>query len=353
MTVLVSRGTAPVLQMATRTAVAGQSFDPQGASEMAKALLADDADDVDVAALLTALAIRGPQAVEVAALVRTIVAAAVAIPWDGEATADIVGTGGDGSGSINISTLAALVAAAAGATVAKAGNRAATSRCGSADLLEALKLPLQPGPDGLAMMLRTCRFTFVFTPALHPTVGRRTAVRRRLGFRTLFNLAGPLSNPVAAGARLIGTADPQDQEVLAEAAWLLGYQRTWVVRGDDGLDELSTTVPTQVWAVNCDGIESRRISPLELGVLPAGPDDLAGGDVMHNAAVAEALFDGKASQALIDAVAANAGVVLHLSGLADDLGIAVRVARTAIGDGRVRQLVDTARQALRGTDDAY
>ncbi|MGA4838095.1 anthranilate phosphoribosyltransferase [Streptomyces sp. G45] len=331
------------LRAATREAAAGRDLDDGLADATARALLTDRAGEQAAAALLTALARKGHAATEVAALVRAVLAAAPPVPWDGTATADLVGTGGDASQSVNLSTLAALVATAAGATVAKAGNRAATSACGSADLLERLGVPVDPGPAGIAASLRRHRFAFVYTPALHTTVGRWTRLRRRLGFRTLFNLSGPLSNPVAGGPRLIGVADPREQHVLAEAAGLLGHRRTWVVHGDDGLDEVSTAATTRVLAVTAHGVRPHTIDPAELPVRPARHTDLRGGDPARAAALAEALLAGAAPAALRDAVAANAAALLRLTGHAADLADGVRRAREALASGAARRLTHALR----------
>ncbi|MFD9906464.1 anthranilate phosphoribosyltransferase [Streptomyces sp. NPDC059063] len=335
------------LRAAAREAAAGRDLDGELAEVTARALLADGAGDAAAAALLTALARKGHAAGEVAALVRVVLAAAPHVPWDGTATADLVGTGGDGSGSVNLSTLAALVAVAGGATVAKAGNRATTSACGSADLLEALGVPIAPGPLGIAGSLLRHRFAFIHTPALHTAVGRWTRLRRRLGIRTLFNLSGPLSNPVADGPRLIGVADPREQDVLAEAAHLLGHRRTWVVRGGEGLDEVSTACPTRVLEVTGSGVRPSVIDPAELPVRPARVADLKGGDTARAAALAEALLSGTAPDALRDAVAANAGVLLRLTGHAADLVDGVGRARDALASGAALRLLDALRAPQR------
>ncbi|MFD0503539.1 hypothetical protein ACFQ0G_12385 [Streptomyces chiangmaiensis] len=194
----------------TRDIVAGRAGNPAAAA----ALLLDPATpETEVAGYLTAKAVAGAEPADVEALAHVVLAAATRVPFDGRAS-DLVGTGGDGSGSVNISTLAALLAA----VVAKAGNRAATSRCGSADLLEKLGVEIDPGPEGIAQSLRDNGFAFVLTPAVHPVVGNLAPLRRRLGFPTLFNLTGPMTDPVATGARIIGVAGERDQAVMAEAA---------------------------------------------------------------------------------------------------------------------------------------
>jgi anthranilate phosphoribosyltransferase len=331
-----------VLGAATRHVLAGRDLAPEAAREALTVLLDEHAEETDVARFLTALATKGASAIEVAETVRRVLAAMPAGPWP-DGASDVVGTGGDGSGSVNISTLAGLVAAAAGAMVAKAGNRSATSRCGSADLLEALGIAIEPGPKGIAALLRRHRFAFVFTPAVHPRVGRLAPLRRRLGFPTLFNLAGPLANPVVTEGRVVGAADARDQEVLAEAAALLGYRRTWVVRSAGGLDELGTETTNRVLAVDDGVVTSFLVDPAELGLRPASREDLRGGDAVTNAAIARALVAGDASLALADVCVLNAAAVLHVSGLAPDLATGLAAARSALADGRARRLLDALR----------
>jgi anthranilate phosphoribosyltransferase len=331
--------TNAVLRSAARRAASGHDLDSDQAHEVADALLSAGAEEIETAALLAALAVKGATAQEIAAIVRAILAAAAPVPWDGAQTTDIVGTGGKGASFMNISTMAALLAAAAGATVAKAGNRAATSRCGSADLLGALGVPVDPGPAGIAELLRAHRFAFVYTPTLHPRVGRWAYLRRRLGFPTVFNLAGPLANPVARGARLVGATNPRDQDVLAEAAALLKHTNTWVVSDGNGLDELSTAKPTRVLKVTPDGIRSAWIDPVALPIGPATYDDLVGGDPVCNAALAAALLAGQAPAGLRDAVVLNAGAALHMSGFTAKLDDGVALAAAALADGRARRLV--------------
>ncbi|WP_435612787.1 anthranilate phosphoribosyltransferase [Streptomyces sp. bgisy159] len=319
---------ARALPAVTRDAVAGRTVSPEAARDAVAELLDEATEPVDVAAFLTAVAVGGATPVLVAAAVRAVLAVARPVAWTGPA-ADVVGTGGDGSDSVNISTLAGLVAASAGATVAKAGNRAATSRCGSADLLEALGVDLDAG-ERIPAQLAEHRFAFLFAPALHPALRRIAPVRRRLGFRTLFNLSGPLANPVPLTGRLIGTATRRDQEVLAEAAALLGHRRTWVVLGADGMDELTTAGPARVIEVDGGDLTEFTVDPAELPLLPAGRAELAGGGPERNAALARQVLAGTAPRPLLDTVLLNAAAVLLLAGVAPDLATAVGIARDAV-----------------------
>ncbi|MGC5033278.1 anthranilate phosphoribosyltransferase [Micromonospora sp. DT229] len=329
------------IRSATRAAVAGRDLDAAEATQALAAVL-HGADPADTAALLTALAAKGPSATEVAATVRIVLAVAPPVAWTGPAV-DIVGTGGDGSNSINISTVAALIATAAGATVAKAGNRAATSRCGSADLLEAVGVPVDPSPD-IVEALRLHRFAFLFTPAVHPAMRALTPLRRQLGFRTIFNLSGPLANPVPLTARLLGAADAREQEVLAEAAAELGSTPTWVVRSASGLDELSTAEPNTVIAVADGRTETFRIDPRDLPVAPAGLDDLRGGDARHNAEIVKGILAGTAPRPVTDTCLLNAAAALRLAGLTEDLTDGLELSRQAITTGRAAALLAALRR---------
>ncbi|MET9361912.1 anthranilate phosphoribosyltransferase [Streptomyces sp. NPDC006632] len=332
-----SRGAGTTLTSATRHLVLGRDLDAEAAGAAVSVLLSGDTDPLDAAAFLTAMAAKHPSATEVAATVRVILAAARPVAWSGPAV-DVVGSGGDGSDSVNISTLAALIAAAAGATVAKAGNRAATSSCGSADVLEALGIPIEP-IERVPSLLARHRFAFLFSPAVHPVVGRLAPVRRRLGFRTLFNLVGPLANPVPLGGRLIGAADHRDQDILAQAAAELGLRRTWIVHGHGGLDELSTSGLNRVLMVDGDTTTETKLDPADLGLRPASRDDLKGGDAAENAATALRILAGDAPAPLLDTCLYNAAAVLHLADLAPGLDTALVLAREAIADGSALTLV--------------
>jgi anthranilate phosphoribosyltransferase len=328
---------AAVLTASTRQLVLGRALDADTAFEAVSTLLDRGTDPVDAAAFLTAMSAKRPSATELAATVRVILAAARPVAWDGPAV-DVVGSGGDGSDSVNVSTVAGLLAAAAGATVAKAGNRAATSRCGSADVLEALGVPID-SVERVPALLAQHRFAFLFSPAVHPLIGRLTPVRRRLGFRTLFNLAGPLANPVRLGGRLIGAADPRDQDVMAEAAAELGLRRTWVVHGHGGLDELTTSGANRMLTVDEGLISESEFDPAGLGLRPAGADDLRGGDTAANAAAARAVLGGTAPAPVVDTCLLNAAAVLQLAGLAADLPAALDLARGAIASGAALELL--------------
>lgn len=315
----------------------GRDLSADTAADAVRALLDERAEEAEIAAFLTAMTVKRPGPVEVAAAVRVVRERAAPVAWDGPAV-DVVGSGGDGSDSVNISTIAALIAAAAGATVAKAGNRAATSRCGSADVLEALGIPLGP-VDLVPELLAAHRFAFLFSPAVHPAIGRIAPIRRRLGFRTLFNLVGPLANPVRLTARLVGAADRRDQMVLAGAAALLGMERTWVVHGHGAMDELTTGGPNLVVAVDGSRLTESVLDPADHGLRPATVEDLSGGGSEQNATAVRRVLSGDAPRPVTDTCLLNAAAALLLAGRAADLGAGLELARGAVEDGRATALV--------------
>jgi anthranilate phosphoribosyltransferase len=304
---------------------------------------ADTADprathDLQIAALLGAIAARGETAPELAGFVDAMRAAATPIPLDeAERTllVDTCGTGADASGTFNISTAAALVAAAAGATVAKHGNRAVTSTCGSADVLEALGIPVTLTPEAAAAALRTHRFAFLHAPTLHPATKAVQPVRRALGVRTVFNVLGPLTNPAGARAQVMGVYAAHLVPIVAEAMRLLGVRHAFVVHGSAspevnpatpsatisapavGLDELSISGPTDIAEVRAGAIAFTRITPAELGLTRAPMESLRGGDAATNAAILMAIFSGGPGPHR-DVVLLNAAAVLITANLVPD-----------------------------------
>ena len=315
------------------------------ARELMEGVLAETPAEVELAALLGAMAARGETAEEIAGFVDAMRAAATTLPLDAgerDALVDTCGTGGDASGTFNISTAAALVAAAAGATVAKHGNRAVTSRCGSADVLEALGIPVHLTPRRAAEALRRHRFAFLHAPSLHPAMRAVMPVRRALGVRTVFNLLGPLCNPAGASRQVIGVYGPRQVGVVAEALALLGTQHALVVHGDagggGGLDELSTGGESQVAEVRGGEIVWKRVTPESLGLSRAPAGDLAGGNAATNAKILEAVFGGELS-ARRDVVLLNAAAVLVVAELAPELQDGVRLAAETIDRGEVTRLL--------------
>jgi anthranilate phosphoribosyltransferase len=323
------------------------------ARSLMQQILSGDLTEIELAALLGALAARGETPAEIAGFVDTMRTAATPLPLtDAErlTLVDTCGTGGDASRTFNISTAAALVAAAAGASVAKHGNRAVTSQCGSADVLEALGIPVSLSPAEAAHALRTHRFTFLHAPTLHPAMKAVMPVRRALGIRTVFNVLGPLTNPAGASAQVMGVYAPHLVPLVAEAMALLNTRHAFVVHGDNGvaasstgLDEISISGPSQLAEVHNGIVTLSTIAPEDASLERASIDTLLGGDAHTNAAILTAIFSGERSPRR-DIVLLNAAAVLVTADLAPDLLTGVALAAKTIDSGAVTALVTALRQ---------
>lgn len=298
-------------------------------------IMAGEVGAAALSGLLIALRAKGETVDEVEGLTRAMLREAVPLPVPGPVL-DIVGTGGDGSHSVNISTMSAIVAAGAGARVVKHGNRSASSRCGSADVLEELGVVLDLPAHEVAEVADEAGITFCFAPVFHPALRHAAAPRRELGVRTVFNLLGPLCNPAAPAAQAVGVAAP---DALALVAGVLARRGTsaLVFRGDDGMDELTVTTTSRVWTVHGGRAREEVFDPRALGFPPARVEDLRGGDRRHNARVAREVFDG-ARGPVRDAVVLSAAAGLAAlrpspAPLADRLAEGARQAREAIDSG--------------------
>ena len=322
------------------------SMTEQQAYELFSEILDGRATDVEIAAVLAALAQRGETADEIVGLVRAMRERILPLPLtdaERQRLVDTCGTGGDSSGTFNISTAAALVAAAAGAGVAKHGNRAVTSNCGSADVLEALGVPVDLTPDAAVACLRATGFVFLHAPLSHPAMRRVQPVRRALGFRTLFNLAGPLTNPAGASAQVMGVYSVEKVPLLAEAMLRLGVRHGLVVHGADGLDELTVSAATTVAEVRNGSLRSYQVRPEDCGLDCTPPDALRGGDTIpENAAILERILHGEASPRR-DVVALNAAAALVVAGLVPDLRHGVEQAAHALSSGAAHATLETLR----------
>ena len=311
------------------------------AAEALTEILDGDVPEVETAALLTVMATRGEQAPELAGFVETMRARAVPVPLtDAERNqlVDTCGTGGGGPLTFNISSGAALVAAAAGAKVAKHGNRAVTSRCGSADVLEALGVPVTLSPEMAAECLRATNFMFLYALHYHPAMKAVGPLRKALGFRTIFNLCGPLTNPAGARAQVIGVLAPSRVLLLARALAELGARRAFVVHGSDGIDELTTTGESIVARIeeSPEGkpeMKAARITPEMAGVARAQLEDFTGGDVATNSALLYDVLTGIPG-ARRDIVLLNAAAALVATGRAGDLKEGVALGAEAIDSGQ-------------------
>ncbi len=340
----------------------GETLTREEARETLTAMLAPDSgsgepavSDVEIAALLSAMATRGESADELTGFAEAMRALAQPVPLSGAERVQLVdtcGTGGDGRGTFNISTGAALVAAAAGAQVAKHGNRGVTSRCGSADVLEALGIAVAL-PAALAVeCLRATGFMFLYAPALHPAMKRVQPVRRALGFRTIFNLAGPLTNPAAAPAQVMGVFDGRRVSLVAESMARLGIRHAFVVHGGDGLDEMTLSGASTVAEVRNRNVRIFRMTPEDAGLARAPLSALQGGETAEaNAAILERILAGEPGPRR-DIVLLNAAAALLVAGLASDLRSGVEQAAAAIDSGAAVKTVEKLREFALGISAA-
>ena len=314
--------------------LSGRSLGPALGGAWMDEVMAGALSDAQIAAVLTALRLRPVEAPLLAAFARAIRGHMVAVPVTGPVL-DTCGTGGSGLDTANTSTLTAFVVAAAGVRVAKHGNRSSSGRCGSADLLEAVGVQLSQPPARSAALIETCGLAFLYAPAHHPAFRHVGPTRRALGFRTVFNVLGPLCNPAGATLQLLGVSDASMAPVMAAALAELGSSRVLVVHGEDGLDEASTVAATQTWMVQGGAVVEGRITPEAVGLKRASHADLRGGDVNANRAVFDAVLSGQPGPHA-DLVALNAGLALWLAGASADAAAGVARAQTLLASGAAR-----------------
>lgn len=295
-------------------------------------LMDGELSDPVKAALLIALRMKGEEPAEIAGAAAAMRRRSVKIPHSRLAVVDTCGTGGDGRGTFNISTAAALVASAAGVPVAKHGNRSVSSKSGSADVLAALGVKIDVTPEVAGRALDEIGIAFLFAPVLHPAMREVMPVRRELALRTVFNVLGPLTNPAGARRQLMGVYAPHLVERIGRVLAELGAEHALVVHGDDGLDEISTTGTTRIAEVKDGAVRTFALEPEDLGLARATLADLAGGGPEENAAAMRRLLAGEPGS-LADIVIANAGAAIWVGGLAEDLGGGAALAREALGSG--------------------
>jgi len=291
-----------------------------------------EAKPAHIAGLLMALALKGERPGEMVGFARAMRARAVAMPRSVPGVFDTCGTGGDGAHTFNVSTAAALVLAGAGVPVAKHGNRAVSSRCGSADVFEALGVNLEAPAETVVKALEEARLGFFFAPAWHPSMRHAGPTRRELGVRTAFNLLGPLTNPAGATRQLVGVSRPEHTELVARTLGILGTERAWVVHGAGRLDELSTLGHTKVSELRRGAVNTFYVHPSAVGLAAADRAALAGGSAEENAAMIEALLAGEAG-ARRDIVLLNAGAAILVAGAAESLADGVERAAASIDTG--------------------
>ena len=292
-----------------------------------------------VAALLMGLAMKGERPAEIVGFARAMRDRATTPMVRRAGVVDLCGTGGDRSGTFNISSLAALVVAACGVPVAKHGNRSVSSRCGSADLFEALGVRIAVSPAMVGLLLDEIGIAFLFAPVFHPSMRHAAPVRRALGLRTAFNLLGPLTNPARPARQIVGVPRPELTELIARALLLLGSERAWVVHGADGIDEISTTGYTKVSECRDGTVNTFYVHPEDFGVRRAAAGALAGGDAQVNAHIARAVLAG-AEGAARDVVLLNAAAALLVAGAEPTIEQGLSRAAVAVDSGAARQVLE-------------
>jgi anthranilate phosphoribosyltransferase len=328
-----------------RAVIAGQNLTADEAAQAVGGIMDETISPVRAAALLAALAAKGETSAEVVGAARAMRERSVRVEHGLPLVLDIVGTGGDGAHTINISTAAALVVAGCGVPVGKHGNRAASSKCGSADVLEALGVQLERDPDVSARLLREACITFLFAQRHHPAFRAVGPIRKELGVRTIFNVLGPLTNPAGANRQVVGVADERHLMLLAEALRDLGGDAAAVVHSASGLDEIAGDGPTHVVQFDASGMRRWTLDPADYGV-HAPLEAIRGGDAAFNAEVLLAIIEGEKSPRA-DLVVLNAALALVVAGAAGDIAEGMATARAAIARGAARGALDALRERPR------
>jgi anthranilate phosphoribosyltransferase len=340
-----------VIQQAIARLVDGHNLTRAEARDVMGSIMSGEATPAQISGFLVALRAKGETANEIAGCAEAMRAHVLAVRPKREDLVDTAGTGGDNAHTLNISTAAALVASAAGAAVAKHGNRAVSSQSGSADVLEALGFDLELEPARIEQSIDELGFGFLFAPAHHPAMKHAAPVRRELATRTVFNVLGPLTNPAGARAQVVGVFSPELVRTLAEVLAQLGARRAFVVHGAFGIDELSPAGPNLVCEVADGSVRERTIDPVDLGIERCAPEALRGGSPEANAEHIRAVFAGEDGGAR-DAILLNAAGAIAAAGHAEDLGEGLEAAREALDSGsaarRLDELVAFSRDAVPG-----
>ena len=326
--------TDAMMRRALETLVSGEDLDVATARGAMDTIMEGTATPAQMAAFLVGLRAKGASVDEVFGMVESMREHGTRVELD-VAAVDTCGTGGDGTGTFNISTAAALVVAGAGFPVAKHGNRAASSRCGSADVLEALGVAISLPPAGVVACVESAGMGFLYAPAYHPAMRHVAPVRRELGFRTVFNFLGPLTNPARVRHQTIGVADATMAPVIAEVLHRLGHRKALVFTGPDGVDELGVSGTAAAFEVTPDGVRRQTVDPRDVGFEPAAPAQLRGGDATDNARTVLAVLDGEHGAAR-NVVVLNAAAALVVVGADPKIAQAVPRAAEAIDSGAAR-----------------
>jgi anthranilate phosphoribosyltransferase len=319
--------------------VDGQSLAEDEAAAVMEEIMTGEATPAQLGAFLLALRLKGETVDEIAGMARVMRAKALRVPYEGSSLLDTCGTGGDGSGTFNVSTAAAFVAAGAGTVVAKHGNRAMTSACGSADVLEALGARIDLPPEQVAHCLRQANVGFMFAPAFHPAMRFAAGPRREIGVRTVFNVLGPLTNPAGAQAQVLGVADVALTEKMVQVLERLGCRHALVVHGEDGLDEMTLTGPTLVHELKDGALLSYRVTPEDVGLPRADARAVKGGSPAENAAAMRAVLAGQRGP-LRDIVLLNSAAALLAADIVATLVEGVSLAAAAIDSGAAARALE-------------
>ena len=328
-----------MIQDAIAKLLGGSDLSRDEARDVMDEVMRGDATPAQIAGFLVSLRAKGETVDEIAGCAEAMRGHALPVRPERADVIDTAGTGGDGKGTVNLSTAAALVAAAAGAGVAKHGNRAVSSACGSADVLEALGFDIELSPDEIARSIDELGFGFLFAQAHHPAMKHAGPVRRELATRTVFNILGPLTNPAGASRQVIGVFAPDLTETVAEALSGLGTRRAMVVHGAGGIDELSPAGPNLVYHVN-GAIEREELDPRDLGLARCEPDELSGGTPAENAEAIRQVFSGALGPKR-DAVVLNAAAALTVAEVADGMRDGLSIASEAIDSGAAAERLDS------------
>ncbi len=334
---------------ATKKVVEGQDLTAQEAEQVMDEIMSGEAEQMNMAAFLTALRMKNETVEEITAFAKGMRKHGIKVPVSGDVL-EIVGTGGDEANSINISTTASIIAAAAGHQVAKHGNRSVSSKSGAADCLEALGVKLDLEPEKNAKVLEECNICFMFAQKYHAAMRFVGPVRKGLGIRTVFNILGPLANPAEANVELLGVYSEELVEPMAHVLDKLGVKRALVVYGQDRLDEISLGAPTTCVEVNNGEFRKYEITPEEYGFRRCDKSELVGGDGAKNAEITEAILKGTCTDAKADAVLLNAGAGIYLMGGAPSIAEGIKVARETVQSGKAYEKLQQFVKCTNATD---
>ena len=328
----------------------GRDLSEDEAAAVMDEIMNAEATPAQFGAFVVALRHKGETVDEVVGMARVMREHSLHVPFEGRPLLDTCGTGGSGLGTFNVSTSAAFVAAAAGANVAKHGNRAMTSQSGSADLLEALGAEIALAPEQVARCIERTGVGFMFAQSFHPAMAFAAPLRREIGVRTVFNILGPLTNPASANCHVLGTPSDAVAELLAGALNRLGVRHALVVSSDEGMDEISVSAPSTLFEVRSGNVTRRRVTARDFGVEEHALDDVLGGDAETNAEALRGVLRGDGSAALRDFIAVNAGAGLYVCGLAANLQQGAEQALAVIDDGGAAARVGAFVEATRRSD---